>query len=156
MACASAHAAKCSFSKIQGDFILIFFCQNLHKATFYNKEQTQKSKYEIWVLKTTILDPWKSMFFMKTEKLTQFFFFFVFRHWFSFKNNRHTNVLLEGIFENALLAVKNAILTVLAFINFFVHFQKYWLKQHFWVNCFLRWSRKKKSKTNLMTHKKGC
>ena len=29
-------------------------------------------------------------------------FFFVFRLWFSFKNNRHTNVLLISIFENAL------------------------------------------------------
>ena len=41
-----------------------FFCENpdQHDASFYIKEQTQKNKFEIRVLKTTILDPKKSVF----------------------------------------------------------------------------------------------
>ena len=49
----------------------IFFCENWHKASFYIKEQTQKNKFEIWVLKTTILDPQKSAFLFFEEKPTQ-------------------------------------------------------------------------------------
>ena len=51
--------------------------------------------------KTTILDPRKSVFLVFEEK-PQIFFFQVFWLLFSFKNNRHTNVLLVGILENTL------------------------------------------------------
>ena len=45
--------------------MLIFFCENQHEASFYIKEQMQKYKFEIWVLKTTILDPQKARFFSR-------------------------------------------------------------------------------------------
>ena len=43
------------FKKLQRAQILIFFDENWHAASFYIKEQTQKYKCEIWLLKTTIL-----------------------------------------------------------------------------------------------------
>ena len=48
--------------------MLIFFCENRHYASFYIKEQSQKNKFKIWVLKTTILDPRKSAFWVFKEK----------------------------------------------------------------------------------------
>ena len=53
-----AHA-RFHFQKISGAQILIFFCENWHEASFYIKEQTQKYKFKIWLLKSTILDPQK-------------------------------------------------------------------------------------------------
>ena len=46
------------------------FCENpdRHDASFYIKEQTQKNKFEIRVLKTTILAPQKSVFLVFEEK----------------------------------------------------------------------------------------
>ena len=93
----------------------MFFCENRHTASFNIKEKTQKYKFEIWVLKTTILDPQKARFwFLLKNPPTNLFF--VFRLWFSIKNNWRTNVLLVSIFEYALikklLAIKNAILTI--------------------------------------------
>ena len=43
------------FQKIPGAHILIFFDENWHGASFYIKEQTQKYKFEIWLLKSTLL-----------------------------------------------------------------------------------------------------
>ena len=54
--------------KIPGCLNINIFCENRHEASFYKKEQTQKNKFEIWILKTTILDPWKSAFFVFEEK----------------------------------------------------------------------------------------
>ena len=48
------------FKKLQGAQILIFFDENSRGASFYIKEQTQKYKFEIRLLKRTILDPQKS------------------------------------------------------------------------------------------------
>ena len=60
-------------------------------------------------------------FFKKTPQNN---FFCVFWLWFSFKNNRHTNALLVGIFKNTqkkVLTVKNAILASLwRLITFFL------------------------------------
>ena len=42
------------FNKFQGAQILLFFCENWHVASFYNEEQTQKYKFEIWLLKSNI------------------------------------------------------------------------------------------------------
>ena len=50
------------FKKIPGVQILIFFHENWHAAFFYIKKQTQKYKFEIWLLNSTILDPGKSAF----------------------------------------------------------------------------------------------
>ena len=47
--------------------MLIFFCEKRHEAFFYKKEQTQKNKFEIWVLKTNILELRKSMFLVFEE-----------------------------------------------------------------------------------------
>ena len=44
------------FQKIPGGLNINIFCENRHEASIYIKEQTQKNKFEIWVLKTTILD----------------------------------------------------------------------------------------------------
>ena len=58
------------------------------------------------------------MCFWFLKKNPQSNFFFVFQLWFIFKNNKHTNVLLAGIFENELkklLTIKNAILAVFGF-----------------------------------------
>ena len=65
-----------------------------------HKERTQKYKFEIWLLKSIILDPQKSAVWVFEEN-PQKNVFFVFRLWFSFKNNRCTNVFLASIFENA-------------------------------------------------------
>ena len=51
--------------------MLIFFCENRLEAFFYIKEQSQKNKFKIWVLKTTILYPWKSAFLVFEEKPTK-------------------------------------------------------------------------------------
>ena len=59
------------FQKIPGAHILIFFDENWHGASFYIKEQTQKYKYEIILLKCTILDPWKSSFLVVEENTPQ-------------------------------------------------------------------------------------
>ena len=57
-------------------------------------------KFEIWLLKSTVLDPRKSEFLVYEEN-PQTNFFCMFRLWFSFKNSRHINVLLVCIFANA-------------------------------------------------------
>ena len=49
------------FQKIPGGSNINIFLWKLARSSFYNKEQTQKNKFEIWVLKTTILDLWKSV-----------------------------------------------------------------------------------------------
>ena len=63
-------------------------------------EQTQKYKFEIWLFKSTILDPRKKALLVFAENPPKNVFFMLWL-WFSFKNSRHTNVLLVGIFENA-------------------------------------------------------
>ena len=74
----------------------------------------QKNKFKISVLKLLFWNPKKALFwFLKKNKTKNVFS--VFWLWFGFKNNRHTNVLLVGIYEQALkklLAVKNAILAI--------------------------------------------
>ena len=52
----------------------------------------QKYKFEIWVLKLPFWTPEKAHFWFKKKK-TKTNFFFMFRLWFSFINNRRTNVL---------------------------------------------------------------
>ena len=56
------------FKKIPGGpNINIFFCENWQGASFYIKEQTQKNKFEIFLLKSTILNPQKSAFLVFEE-----------------------------------------------------------------------------------------
>ena len=74
--------------------MFIIYCENWHEASFYIKEQTQKNKFEIWVLKTTILDPWKSASLVFEEKHPNKICFGFDS---AFQNNRGTNVLLVGI-----------------------------------------------------------
>ena len=62
---AVAWASKFSFSKIPGGPNINNFCETWHEASFYIKEQMQKNKFEILVLKTTILDPKKQKKNMK-------------------------------------------------------------------------------------------
>ena len=84
------------FKKFHGVQIL-FFYENWHDASYYIKEQTKKYKFETWLLRSTILNPPKSAFLVFEENPPQK----MFQLWFSFKNNKLTNVLLVGIFENA-------------------------------------------------------
>ena len=55
------------FKKLQRAQILIFFGENWQGAFFYIKQQTQKYKYEIWLFKSIILDPKKSVFLVFEE-----------------------------------------------------------------------------------------
>ena len=52
------HVKVLIFKKFQGAQNINIFCENWQEASFYIKEQTQKNKFDIWVLKATILDPW--------------------------------------------------------------------------------------------------
>ena len=56
------------FKTFQGGRIFIFFCKNWHEASYYIKEQTQKYKFEIWLFKSTTLDPQKSAFLVFEER----------------------------------------------------------------------------------------
>ena len=103
-----AHA-KFSFSKVfQGAQILIFFDENWQGASLYIKEQTQKYKFEIWILKSTILDPRKLGF------------------WFLKKTPPKKFSLSFG-FDSALKTIDTQMLKI---------YKKNWLtpkKEHFWV-----------------------
>ena len=77
------------FKKFQGAQILIFFCENWQGASFYIKEQSQKYKFEIWILNPRKVHFW----FMK--KTPPKYVFLLFRLWFSFKNNWSTKGILE-------------------------------------------------------------
>ena len=55
------------FLKIPGGPNINIFDENWHGASFYIKEQTQKYKLEIRLLKRTILDPQKSVFLVFEE-----------------------------------------------------------------------------------------
>ena len=55
------------FQKIPGGPNINIFCENWHGASFYIKEHMQKYKFEIWLLKSTILDPRKSEFLVFEE-----------------------------------------------------------------------------------------
>ena len=54
--------------------ISILFFENWHDASFYIKEQRQKNKFKIWVLKTAILDSRKSAFLVFEGKTPNYFF----------------------------------------------------------------------------------
>ena len=69
------HAKVFIFKKFQGAQILIFLDENLQGASFYIKEQTQKYKFEIWLLKSTILDPRNFFVIFVEENPSPKFFF---------------------------------------------------------------------------------
>ena len=124
------------------------------KASFYIKEQIQKYKFEIWLLKSTyntILDPTKTVFLVFEENPlktifslcscfdsalktidTQMFFWLVClkmhkkSYWPS--KSPFWPLVFLCVFKNTdfkkLLTIKNAILAD----GFFVRFQKYWSK----------------------------
>ena len=71
-----------------------------HEASFYIKEQTQKTNSKFG-FKIYYFGPPKKHVFGFWRKNPQICFF-VFWLWFSFKNNKCTYVLLFCIFENAL------------------------------------------------------
>ena len=52
------------FQKIPGGLNINIFFENWYKASFYNKVQKQKYKFEIRLLKSTILDPQKVRFWV--------------------------------------------------------------------------------------------
>ena len=62
------------FQQIPGGLNINIFYEIRLDAFFYIKEQTQKNKFKIRVLKTTILDPHKSVFLVFEEKPWKKFF----------------------------------------------------------------------------------
>ena len=113
--------------------IIPFSCENQHEASFYIKEQTQKNKFKIWVLKTTIFDPPKSVFLGLGEKKTQQNFVFGFGFdsalktinvWMSF--GEYCNI--ENELKKAFSCQKHYFGCFWWLLIFFVHFQKYWPK----------------------------
>ena len=66
-ACQSFH-----LQKFQGAQILIFVDQHWHIASFYIKEQTQKYKFEIWLLKVPFWTPQKVHFWF-LKKIPEIF-----------------------------------------------------------------------------------
>ena len=80
-------------------FLSVRTGQIIKLPCFYITEQSQKTNFEICVLKTTFLDPRKSAFLVFEKKKKQKQIFFLFWLIFSFKNNRHTTVLLVGFLK---------------------------------------------------------
>ena len=81
------------FKIFQGAQILIFLvkiCMEL-PLTLENKCRNAKNFKKVPYWYRTILDPWKSVFLVFEENPKKKFSF-VFPLWFSFKNNRRTNV----------------------------------------------------------------
>ena len=66
--------------------------------TLDNKRINTYLKFDFWKVPFWTLEKVHFWFLKKTP---QKIVFFMFRLWFSFKNNRRTNGLLVGIFENA-------------------------------------------------------
>ena len=138
----SAHERQSfHFKKIPGGLSINIFwwksawCFLLHKRT-----NTEKQIRNLSFSKLLFWTPEKACFWF-LKKNPQTIFFFVFWLWFSFKNNRRTNVLLVGIFENTLkesyLPSKTPFWLFWAVMNFFlVHWKKYWPKQLLCVYCF--------------------
>ena len=90
------------FKIFQGAQMLIFFLWKLAWSLLLHENQTQKYKFEIRLLKIAIFDLRKSVLLdFKETPQNNFSLCFLL----SFKNNRHTNVLLVGIFESALKKV---------------------------------------------------
>ena len=111
-----------------------YTCSNPHnfvkigmKLPFAWRTNAEK-QFKIWGLKTTILNPPKSKFFGFLRKTSPKNVFFVFRLWFSFKNNWRINVLLVSIFENALKKAiscqKCHFISFLLLLTFFSAFKK--------------------------------
>ena len=97
------------FLKFQGAQILILFYENWHEAFFYIKEQMQKYKFKIWLLKSTILDPRKNTFLVfKENPLTKFSSGFIFD---SALKTMDAQMFFWSVFlKKFLLTIKNAIL----------------------------------------------
>ena len=97
------------FKKFQGAQILIYIWKNWHKASFYI---FLVLKTIFFTLKKRVFGFWRktppkivfpqNSAFLSFETATLKKLFFIFSYWLSFKNNRHTNVVLVIIFENAL------------------------------------------------------
>ena len=107
----------------------------------------QKNKFKIWVLKTTNLDTQESLFLVFEEKPPNKFWL-----WFSFRNNRRTNVLLIIFFENAqksCIPSKTLFWPFLAVYNFFCVFSKILTKITFVCLLFLKLNEKKMKKKKI-------
>ena len=108
--------------------MLIFFCENWHEASFLHKN-TQKNKFEIWVLKTTTLDPRKSAFWVFEEKQQTFF-----SSCFGFDSALKTkdaqmffwSLFLKTHYKKAISHQKRHFGRFRQSLTFFVHFKKYW------------------------------
>ena len=127
-ACGSHWRQSFHFQKILGGPNINVFCEKWHESSFYIEEQTQKNKLEIWVSKTTILDPQKSTLFAFEEKPPQKFV----SSCFGFDSALKTifNVRLVGFFENVKKVINYQIRYFGHFwqlITFFVCFKKYLL-----------------------------
>ena len=102
------------FKNFQGAQISIFFCENWLEASFYNKKKSKNTNLKFELKNYFIFTLEKARFWF-LKKNTHKKCFFMFRLWFSFKNNKHTIVILFGILkmhQKKLLTAKNAILVI--------------------------------------------
>ena len=108
--CTSPHTSKFSFSKNSREPNINIFCENWCKAFFYIKEQTQKYNFEIWLFKSTILDPQKVRF------------------WFLKKTP--TKIFSSGFgFDSALKTIDAQMVLWLVFLLLKMHTKNYWLSK---------------------------
>ena len=96
-----ACASKFSFSKnSRGLKYQYFFLKIRRKLPFTIKYNRRNTNFKFEFQNYLIFTPEKALFWF-LKKNTQKKFFLRVRLWFSFKNNKHTIVILFGIFENA-------------------------------------------------------
>ena len=107
------------FKNSRGSNMNIFFVKNGMKFPFTvkNKCKNTNRKFELnrWLFWT----PKKARFWFLKKKPPKFVWG-VFRLWFSSKNNKCTNFLLEGIFENAQKKLLTPFWPFLAVNNFYM------------------------------------
>ena len=117
------------FKKFQGAQILLFFCENWHEASFYNKEQTQKYKFKIWVLKLFYFYPRKRAFLVFEEKHKKMFSL-CFGPDSALKTITHKCYFVRYVWKGPekKLPPKTPFWPFLKINHFFINFKKYWPK----------------------------
>ena len=93
----SFHFQSFHFQIIPGAQIVIFLVKIGMKLPFTMKNKSKNTNFKFEFKTYLIFAPRKERFWFLKKNPSQNFFF-VIRLWFSFKNNKHTNVILFGIF----------------------------------------------------------
>ena len=121
------------------------------KSAWYflsHKRINAKKQIRNLSFKNLYFGPLKKRVFGFLRKRKKYLYFFMFRLWFSFKNNRCSNVLLVGIFENALKKAispqKRHVGCFRQLVTFFIAFLKIVTKTTLVCLLFLKLKQKKK------------